>query len=174
MFVSPCSQLGHRTHGICFYFYSILNFCPYVLSLLKFWFGFMNMVTSIIPLLSFVITLALGFHLYYSVIEFGSFKSALNHKLKPILLMIGTTGIGFGALLTSEIPVIAHFGVLVAVMVIVSTFYMTAFFYFGETLLLKYGLKTFFHVKSLSESFFENGFSKYMIDLFPVSCLRLA
>lgn len=149
--------------GAIFIFVPSLTSALMSLGLLKFWFESMNMVTSIVPLLSFVITLALGFHLYYSVMEFGSFKEALRHKFKPIALMIGTTGIGFGALLTSEIPVIANFGVMVALMVLVSTIFMILFFYWGEELIKKYGSFQLFKARSLSEKFFENGFSKYMI-----------
>jgi len=149
--------------GSVFIFIPSLTSALMSLSVLKLWFGSMNMVTSIVPLLSFVITLALGFHLYYSVVEFGTFKEALKHKLKPILLMIGTTGIGFGALLTSEIPVIAHFGVLVACMVFLSTLFALSFFYLGETLIQKYGVKKVMEVRTLSDGLFEKGFSKYMI-----------
>lgn len=149
--------------GAVFIFIPSLTSALISLSVLKLWFGSMNMVTSIVPLLSFVITLSLGFHLYYSIVEFGSFREALNHKLKPIVLMIGTTGIGFGALLTSEIPVIAQFGVLVATMVFISTLYALVFFYFGEGLIQSFGIKKVINVKSLSDRFFENGFSKYMI-----------
>ncbi len=149
--------------GAVFIFVPSLTSALMSLGVLKLWFSSMNMVTSIVPLLSFVITLALGFHLFYSIMEFGTFKGALKHKFKPIALMIGTTGIGFGALLTSEIPVIAHFGVLVALMVMISTVFMIAFFYLGEDLINRYGKSKLFQTKSLSEKFFENGFSKYMI-----------
>jgi len=82
------------------------------LSAIKLFFVHMNIVTSIAPLLIFVINLSLCFHLYCASRERRDFIMGIRCKLPPIVLMIATTGIGFGSLMISEIPAIRQFAVI--------------------------------------------------------------
>lgn len=90
------------------------------LSVIKFFFITMNMVTSIVPLMTFVITLSLGQHLYFTAKELGGFKLACINKFKPVALMLLTTFVGFLSLYTSEIYVIRVFGTLCAILIAIS------------------------------------------------------
>lgn len=106
---------------------SLILFFPCILgallslSSLKFIFGSMNMVTSIVPLMSFVVSLCLTQHLYFSLSPKESFgmKEVLRYKTKPILLMVSTTFIGFSSLYLSSIEVIRNFGILSAILIVV-------------------------------------------------------
>ncbi|MEH0862568.1 MULTISPECIES: hypothetical protein [Halobacteriovorax] len=106
---------------------SILLFFPCVLSsilslsVIKYFFHHMNMVNSIVPLMTFVITLSLGQHLYFTARDMGSLKLALKVKLKPIVLMLITTFIGFLSLYISEIFVIRSFGLLSSFLILISS-----------------------------------------------------
>ncbi|MCO4792077.1 MAG: hypothetical protein KC493_00075 [Bacteriovoracaceae bacterium] len=152
-----CLLITRNFPASIFIFVPSLFSALFSLASIKLIFGSMNMVTSIVPLLSFSIIFSLGFHLYYSLVEYQDFKTALNRKKKPISLMLFTTSIGFGALLTSKIPVIAHFGILVAGMTFLSAIFSILFFYTGEEVLLKYGIRKWMNVKSLPEKWFSKG-----------------
>lgn len=97
---------------------SIILFIPALgaqsitLALLKLFYHSLNMVTSIVPLLIFVLNLSLAFHFFFAFLEYGSLKRALEEKRVPFLLMVSTTAIGFGTLALSDIPAIHQFGVL--------------------------------------------------------------
>ncbi|WP_127717503.1 hypothetical protein [Halobacteriovorax sp. HLS] len=100
----------------------ILFFAPLYSSLLslasiKLFFLDMNMVTSIVPLITFIIGLSISLHLYYTSEGFHSFRKAINLKKRPIFLMVVTTFIGFTSLVVSEIEVIRHFGVLCGLLI---------------------------------------------------------
>jgi uncharacterized protein len=84
---------------------------------LKYWFGSVNMVTSIVPLMIFAIILALSFHLFAATVRARSFLAALREKRAPIMLMVSTTCVGFASLLVAPIPAITHFGGVVAILV---------------------------------------------------------
>lgn len=71
-----------------------------------------NLIISIIPLLMFVINLALVFHLYCTWRECFSFEKVMQQKFRPIFLMIITTVVGFASLYLSDLKAIADFGVL--------------------------------------------------------------
>ncbi|MFG1492844.1 hypothetical protein [Halobacteriovorax sp. ZH4_bin.1] len=91
------------------------------LAVIKFFFGTMNMVTSIVPLMTFVIVLSLGQHIYFTARKEGSLSLALKKKIKPISLMLVTTFIGFLSLYVSEIYVIRVFGLLSSLMILLSS-----------------------------------------------------
>ena len=82
----------------------------------------MDMITSIVPLLTFVLNLSLGLHLYYTHKETGNIKETLKEKIEPIILMVITTAIGFGSLAFSEIQVIGRFGLLSFILIIITSF----------------------------------------------------
>jgi predicted RND superfamily exporter protein len=82
------------------------------MALVKWLYASMNMVTSVVPLLIFVLNLSLAFHFFFAVREYGSFRRAFSEKRAPFLLMIAATAIGFGSLSVSDIPAIRQFGIL--------------------------------------------------------------
>ncbi len=79
-----------------------------------------NLITSVVPLIVFVISLALSLHIYYAANELNSLTTALKHKRKPIFLMIATTYTGFLSLYLSELLVIQHFGLITANLIALS------------------------------------------------------
>ncbi len=86
-----------------------------------------NMVTVISPLVSFVITLAVSFHFYFSSLVYKSKKEILKWKLHPFLLMILTTVIGFGSLYLSDILAIKQFALISSFSIFVSSSFTIVF-----------------------------------------------
>lgn len=84
----------------------------------KYFLNTSNLITSIIPLLLFVIQLSLVLHIHYTAIELKDLKASLIDKLAPVLLMVLTTFIGFGSLFFSDLTAISNFGVLTAFLLI--------------------------------------------------------
>jgi uncharacterized protein len=119
---------------------SILIFLPCFytalisLSVIKLIYQSMNMVTSIIPLMAFAINLSIAFHLYFTMINEGSFRLAIKKKLTPFLLMIFTTAIGFGSLYVAEIKAISEFGALSSALILTTSFFTLLWFCFVEGL----------------------------------------
>ncbi len=90
------------------------------LAYIKTFFVEMNLITSIAPLVAFVLNLTLAFHIYFTCLESGNIRKALKKKLMPISLMVVTTVIGFGTLTLSNIEAIRQFGFISAVTILVS------------------------------------------------------
>jgi uncharacterized protein len=124
---------------------------PISLVPIKLFFGSVNMVSSIVPLMAFSITLALNFHLYFSIIRTKSFTLAWREKGRPITLMILTTSVGFGSLVVAPITVISQFGMLLAVLIPILSLYSLAWFYLCSDFLLNNALtlKRFFPLDRL-------------------------
>jgi len=113
----------------------------------------MNMVTSIVPLMAFVINLSLSFHLFYSRREDKPMIETLKYKRQPILLMIITTSIGFGSLCISEIEVIKNFGLLCSLLIILTSFQTILWFIcLGDRLVFKKS-KFFINLKHFEKTF---------------------
>jgi uncharacterized protein len=72
----------------------------------------LNLISSILPLMNFVICLSLMFHLYYTQEKTKDLRTTINEKILPVLLMLMTTAIGFGSLYFSKIKAISDFGLL--------------------------------------------------------------
>lgn len=102
-------------------FFPCLMSASLSLFLTKFIFVQSNLIISIIPLLMFVINLALVFHLYCTWRECLSFKTVLEQKFRPIYLMVITTVVGFASLYLSDLKAIADFGVLSGVCILLSS-----------------------------------------------------
>jgi len=117
---------------------------------LKLLYGEMNMVTSIIPLINFTITLSLSFHTFFSMKEYQSLSILIKQKWKPIFLMMFTTYVGFVSLITAEIKVIQQFGLVASSLVILATI-LTYFWYWSfESIVIKSKNQgRVFHFKSL-------------------------
>ncbi len=101
---------------------------PFTLSIIKLLFSNVHMITSVVPLLIFVINLSLCFHLYFTTYSLKSFDKAIKTKKVPIILMILTTSIGFGSLIISEIEVIRQFAIVSLISIILSTTQTLLFF----------------------------------------------
>ncbi len=80
-----------------------------------------TLITSIVPLLLFIINLSLILHIHHTAMEVGDMKSALKEKREPIFLMVFTTFIGFGSLYFSKLEAISHFGILSSLLFIFTT-----------------------------------------------------
>lgn len=140
------------------------------LAVIKFFFLNMNMVSSIVPLMVFTINLSLGFHFYYSLVEFGSMRRVFTEKLFPISLMVLTTVIGFASLYISDIAVIKQFGILSSLLILLTTISTSLWFYSLEPLFIKFEKK---HIRNVEviPSFFKKSFSKSLI--FAISLIGL-
>lgn len=102
------------------------------LTALKLLYGQMNMVTSIIPLVVFTVTLSLSFHLYFSLMELKTLKNVFKVKWVPIFLMMFTTYIGFLSLGWAEIQVIRQFGLISSQLVLFATLFAFLWYFLWE------------------------------------------
>ncbi len=84
-------------------------------------FGTSTLITSIVPLLLFIINLSLILHIHHTAKELGNMKDALVEKKEPIFLMAFTTFIGFGSLYFSKLEAISHFGALCSCLFLITT-----------------------------------------------------
>ncbi|MEK7486363.1 MAG: hypothetical protein AABZ60_18740, partial [Planctomycetota bacterium] len=116
----------------CIIFIPALASLIFTLGLIQVSFHYMNMITSIMPLLVFVINLSLGFHLFFAGTEVGTFQAAMREKWKPIFLTVFTTVIGFGSCYLSSIEVIKQFAILSIVALSLTT--LLSAFWFSLTL----------------------------------------
>lgn len=91
------------------------------LSLTKIFYGHSNLITSIIPLLLFVIQMSLALHIFCTGVEENSLKSAIKDKREPTFLMVLTTFIGFGSLTFSPLYAISQFGLMTAILLLLTT-----------------------------------------------------
>lgn len=139
-------------------FTTILLFLPCLfsaiipLAVIKFFYSTMNMITAIVPLLCFAITLALIFHIYFGIVESKSFFKTLKLKLSPIVLMIITTCIGFSSLIVAEIEAISTFGKLSSFLIFTCSLYTVAWTYCCENLFVKYG-RPIFAINNIGQFF---------------------
>lgn len=105
---------------------SIFLFVPgfgaliFTLAYIKAFYVEMNLITSITPLVAFVLNLTLAFHVYFTCLESKNIHSALQKKIVPIALMVLTTVVGFGTLVLSNIEAIRQFGYISAVSILVT------------------------------------------------------
>ncbi|MCB9091225.1 MAG: hypothetical protein H6621_10705 [Halobacteriovoraceae bacterium] len=117
---------------------AILNFIPCLLaaslslSLTKLFYHQSNLVSSIVPLLMFVINLSLVLHVYFTAMELGSIRAAIEEKKKPLFLMITTTFVGFFSLYFTELSAIQNFGLLTAFLIVITSFTSLAWLFFSE------------------------------------------
>jgi predicted RND superfamily exporter protein len=82
------------------------------LTITKFAYGSLTMVSAVVPLMMFVINLMICFHLYYAAMAAQGFDKAWSIKKIPLTLSVLTMAVGFAANLVSEIPVIRQFAVV--------------------------------------------------------------
>ncbi len=90
------------------------------LATLKLCFGYSSILTSLTPLVSFVLTLASQLHVVFGMQEYKKKKDFLHYKLVPILIMMVTTVIGFAGLIFSDLESIRQFGLSTTITLIVT------------------------------------------------------
>lgn len=96
--------------------------------LLKFLYNESNLLSSLTPLINFVVILCLCFHLYYSLLTFGDVKSMMQHKLKPVLFMLLTTILGVFSLIVSDVPAVRIFAVVTSIALLIASIITMLFF----------------------------------------------
>lgn len=143
------------------------------LGLIKLMFESLNMVTSIVPLLIFVVNLSLGFHLFFATREERSFRLGFLDKKFPILLMIITTCVGFGALGVSEILVIRQFSYAAVLSILSGLVISLLWFYaiYGDDPLPEY--ETLGLLKS-SDKYFKKSLSYKFIAFFSLISIGIS
>jgi predicted RND superfamily exporter protein len=107
--------------GAIFCFIPSLAAASISLVVTKVFYGHSNLITSIVPLLTFVIQLSMSLHLYETSKELKSMTKAIKHKKEPIFLMIFTTCLGFGSLMLSSLEAISQFGLLSCLLIFITT-----------------------------------------------------
>lgn len=91
-------------------------------------YGSLNLITSIVPILIFVIGVSLIFHLYFSFRESMNMKKTFEEKGRPVSMMIFTTVVGFGSLYFSPILVIQQFALSCVISLLAASLFLIAFF----------------------------------------------
>lgn len=90
------------------------------LATVKFFFGFSTILTSLTPLISFILTLATQVHTIFGLQVYKTKKDFFHYKLAPLLIMMGTTVIGFLGLILSDLESIRQFGAATSVTLIIA------------------------------------------------------
>lgn len=85
------------------------------LALVKLFFSYSSILTALTPLVSFILTLATQLHTVFGLEVYQNKKDFFHYKLTPLLIMMGTTIIGFLGLMTSELESIRQFGLVTAI-----------------------------------------------------------
>lgn len=70
----------------------------------------LNLVSTLIPALVFVLAVAMQIHVLVSIAAHGDLQRGIAAKLRPNLLISATTFLGFGSLITSQVKPIATMG----------------------------------------------------------------
>ncbi len=81
----------------------------------KLFYSYATILTSLTPLVSFILTLANQLHIVFGIKVYNSKQEFFKHKLEPILIMMGTTLIGFIGLAWSDLNSIRQFGIVTTV-----------------------------------------------------------
>jgi predicted RND superfamily exporter protein len=85
-------------------FFSSLLGSSLGLGLVKFLYGHSTILTTLTPLIGFILTLGAMLHVVYGLRIYKDLKLFINHKRSPLLLMMITTIIGLASLATSHLP----------------------------------------------------------------------
>lgn len=90
------------------------------LAIVKILFSYSTILTSITPLVSFILTLANQMHVVFGINTYKTKTKFLKHKLQPMLIMMGTTVIGFSGLMFSDLISIRQFGIATTATLIIT------------------------------------------------------
>lgn len=157
--------IGQLKNAIVVYLPCLFS-AGFSLTFLKFYYGQMNMVTSIIPLVVFTVILSLSFHLYFSLMELGTLKNVIKVKRAPIFLMMFTTYIGFLSLGWSEISVVRIFGIVSSQLVLFSTIFAFCWYFLWGSFLSRVEQKN-------AKSFFPSSIFSYSLKKYLILSLTL-
>ncbi len=120
--------------GLVFFQYPLLSIVISQLCL-KYIYGETNLLSSLAPLVNFVVILTLCFHLFYGLKEIQSLKEFISKKMKPILFMIVTTIVGILSLNISPLIAIQQFALISSLALAIScTYTLLAFLTFNSDL----------------------------------------
>ncbi len=81
-----------------------------------------NIITSLLPPVVMVLSVATGIHLYLGWEETGSVPATLRELGLPVILTAVTTAVGLGSLMLNETPAVQSFGLFGAIGVMLSLF----------------------------------------------------
>lgn len=101
---SPTGALLHFLPPLAAFFLALAS--------IQWLYGSLNMITSTLPVLVFVINLSVSLHLHFASMPSYDMAAAIRQKRSPLTLMVMTTCVGFGSLVISDIPAIRQFAVL--------------------------------------------------------------
>jgi predicted RND superfamily exporter protein len=107
----------------------------------QYFYSYSTILTSLTPLVSFILTLASQLHVVFGIHVFKTKKEFLKHKMAPILIMMITTIIGFFSLIYSDLNSIRQFG-LTATLTLTLTW--------GLNLLILKNIDLEFHIPKLT------------------------
>lgn len=122
-----------------------LSSIPISLNIIKYSFGEANLLSNLTPLVSFVVIFCLIVHLYFSLVEFKTYRDVFKHKAIPIVFMLLTTILGIFSLYLSNVPAIKSFAITSSLSLITSSLFVFILFpYLLTPLVGKYHRKTSF------------------------------
>jgi predicted RND superfamily exporter protein len=92
-------------------------------------FGYSTMMTTLVPLLTFIVLMSLVLHLYMASSHLQSVQKAWALKSKPMLWALATTLLGLGSLYASDLEAIREFS-LASVLSLIFGFFFALVFWF--------------------------------------------
>lgn len=78
-------------------------------------YSYSTILTTLTPLVAFILTLANQLYVIFGLKIYPNKEEFFAHKLEPILIMMGTTLIGFSSLIWSDLISIRQFGVVTVI-----------------------------------------------------------
>lgn len=81
------------------------------LAFIKIVFSYSTILTSLAPIVAFILTMANQLHVIFGLYTYKNKKEFFKKKLAPILIMMGTTLIGFAGLIFSDLLSIRQFAI---------------------------------------------------------------
>lgn len=90
------------------------------LAMTKFLWGYSTMVTTLVPILVFLVMLSLTLHLALAANYLNNVRQAWYEKRKAIFLALGTTILGLISLSISDIPAIKEFAITSSISLVIS------------------------------------------------------
>lgn len=123
------------------------------LVLIKIFWGFSTMITTLVPILVFLVLQSITLHLTCGALYYQNFLEAWKEKKKAIFLALVTTVLGLLTLVFSDIPAIRQFSITSASSLVLSAFVAVMFLHQFDFSYFKSSLKSFdFLHRSFSSS----------------------
>lgn len=99
------------------------------LIVLKLFYNEANMLTTSVPVINFVTSQSLSFHLIHGLLTYGTIQETYKKKLLPISLMAFSTIVGLLSLVTSDILVVKQFAISSALALTLTTVFFLGFWW---------------------------------------------